>query len=235
MGMDPITLGAIIGAVGKTAESAFAPSPYQPRQSFSGTSADPVTGLTQVQNTLRQLLGGAIGKVSQGVDLPDAHVGTLPTFTGGGLPGPVGVTSAQDSGHGNLASGLHLPGLFGDGGQPSSSLPTSPMGGVVPIDNNKPTWTQPGDPAAPVLKAPPIAKAPIIGFHPAVPDTTTSPTLTGNNTSSGLRAALNGGNAGLGDGGGPLLPLDDKTQGALQLLFHTAALGQQQQQPQGAA
>lgn len=96
MGMDPGTLALIaaaIGAIGKVGESAFAPSPFQPHESFRNTAADPVSALSEVQSNIKTLLADKTGHLSDPL-LPNANIPSIPSFTGGGLPHPIGVNPA---------------------------------------------------------------------------------------------------------------------------------------------
>src|SRR5262245_13214616 len=95
MGLEAGALAALLlKAGGEVGASAFAPSPFQPRESFHGTRVDPVNTLGDALDAIRSVLSGVIERAGQPVDLSDAVVhGGLPTLTGGGLPSPIGMTT----------------------------------------------------------------------------------------------------------------------------------------------
>lgn len=112
MGLDPATfsttiLPALIKGGFDAVGGALQPNPFQERVSFRGTDADPMRTLPEFQNMLRGVLGGVGEWAGRDVTLPDAKVGELPQFTGGGLPMAIGVNPASE----NLRSGYTLPGI----------------------------------------------------------------------------------------------------------------------------
>lgn len=200
---------AMAGTSGLSA--ALAPSTFQPRQTFRGTSADPVASLTSVQDVLRSVLGGAIDKAGAPVSLPDAHVGSLPSFAGGGLPMPIGVTSAADSGHADLLRPFSLPGInMGTGGASVGGARYAPPGSFTPTDTSNP-----------------IGDSPLSNRTPSAPGS--QPSLPGQSGSGARQAIVNPGAvpriepSALAAPTAPGLPsLDPRTSGALKLLLHAA-------------
>lgn len=203
-----LIIPGLFKAGGSTLEGLFASNPFQERHSMLGTSADPIAGLTYAQNVLKGILGGQVAKLGEGVTLPDAHVGSdIPSFSGGGLPFPIGVTSAANSGHADLTKPHHLPGLGMD--TDFGSLNHAVYGDVNPHDNNdagtnvprsnKGTDTTSSDDVsfgrAPG-NGPPNVRTASVGNSPST-------------ISAGVPS--------------PSAPgLDPQTTGALQLLFHAA-------------
>lgn len=205
--MDPATLAIVLPLIAKVGgsaiDAAFAPSPYQPRQTFSNNGGgDLRSSLGSIQATLGSVLSGALEKVGDGPSLPDAHVGTLPSFSGGGLPMPIGVTSAKDSGHGDLLTG------YGTSNVLNPTVPT--------VEGNVPPGSTPGNTRS--LPTPPGINVPLGNADPTFPGGSES-------TWGSASSALSSGKDGIR--GSQLL--DPQTQGALQLLYHAAM--QQQQQP----
>jgi hypothetical protein len=85
------TTGLLLGLGGSLISALGAVRPQQ-RQSFQGTKADPINILSGAQ----QAIGGEapllFDRAKQGGELTAPMPGHLPTFTGGGMPMPVGVT-----------------------------------------------------------------------------------------------------------------------------------------------
>lgn len=138
MGMEPATIALLaeLGTkVGSSAlSSAFAPSPFQPRHSFAGSGADPTTALSQVMQLIKGVTSGAMEHASTPVNLSDAIVHDLPTFTGGGLPNPIGVGAKS-----NLGGPVRIqPPNFGP--TPTTTIGTKPVD-TTRGDPNDPTNT----------------------------------------------------------------------------------------------
>lgn len=74
--------------------------------SFSGTAVDPVAMMQQLKNILTGAVQQQQERVSNPVQFPDAFVSPLPTFNGGGLPGPIGMF--QSTPPGMLGEGVEL-------------------------------------------------------------------------------------------------------------------------------
>lgn len=206
MGLSDEIKGALINAGGSAITGAFAPSPFQPRQSFKGTPSDPVKGLGEIQAMLRGLLSGQLAKVELGPDMPGSHVGAgLPSFSGGGLPMPIGVPGTAASGHGDLLKGI-----------------VSGQNNHVDLDLTKGPNQTPGAPTEPVQ---------LPGTGGGGGDNGGEPTSHAYGPGLNLAPVMRG-------GANPQLTqigIDDQTQGALQLLFHSMASGTRQpiKQPLG--
>lgn len=151
---DPYTWSAIIGAIGNIAGSALAPSPFQERQSFNNSlyenqNISPVVGIGRTQAGLRDLMGGMAARAREPVSLPDAVVGDVPGFSGGGLPMDIGVGATPE----RLKTPYTLPGIdlgnfeqdMGINGTPRKKVTDNPGG---PDDTNEtpPTDTGTGEP-----------------------------------------------------------------------------------------
>jgi hypothetical protein len=80
----------------------------QKRQSFQGTGADPANLLAGVGGKLQGFESSLMDRMAKGPNLEHATVGSLPTFTGGGLPSPVGVL--PDSTQGVRRKAVTAPG-----------------------------------------------------------------------------------------------------------------------------
>lgn len=70
----------------------------QHRNSFSGTSSDPVKLLGNAGAGLDSLKDRFTSNMDQGVSFPDAVAQDTPVFSGGGLPSPVGLLGQDPSG-----------------------------------------------------------------------------------------------------------------------------------------
>lgn len=99
MGMDPVTLGAIIMAGGAVASRVTAPQGQQ-LSSFEGANSelDPHHTLAEAKHAIEQTFSAVAQHASQPVDMSDAYVQNLPSFTGGAMPMPVGVTGSWGGG-----------------------------------------------------------------------------------------------------------------------------------------
>lgn len=224
MGMEAGTLALVIPAIssilGPAIGGALSPNPYQQRQSFEGSSADPTTGMTQVQDALRELIGTQADKVGKGVTLQSTVDPTLPTFTGGGLPMPIGVKPGDPS----LAKPFSIPGIdvgpvrkaIGGTGQAPGTYRTpspnaTPVGGpgsAVP----RPPGQKPGTsvPPPPNVNPPSMADPP--NPQPGNPGGGAHRNAIADPTGQGVDPT-----AGLAIPQG----LDPQTYGALQLLMHS--------------
>lgn len=158
MGMDPATAAIVwpmvISAVGGVAKGISTPQ-GQKLQSFEGGPNDPNQTLTEARRMLEGVFSGVLARSQQPVDMSDAYVQDLPSFTGGPLPQPIGVTGSWQGGGG--------PGARTG----TSSFDSSAMGGgaqitpfkfqipdTSPADNRPHANSQEGvdaanDPAAP--------------------------------------------------------------------------------------
>lgn len=229
MGMDPVTQAAIIGAIGRTAGGIFAPQGQQLSSFENAGSLDPHATLSEAQNMLRGVFGGALARAGQPVDLSHAYVQDLPSFTGGGLPMPIGATGswnknapAASSGGTGGTSSLFAPQMppgtvAGQtrGPGPGNPDPSDPGGSGLPDNSpgngNYPLGTEPrsllsglddamGSPAS--MSTGPVRRTPQMPGDPSAPSIDVS-----------------------GNGGG-----DTRALGAVSLLLHLAK-EQNQQQP----
>lgn len=153
---EAMIISSLIGGGASLAGGALAPS-GQNIQSFSGTDNDPDKRLSEYFQQNHDLMD-RIGK--QQFSLPDAVVQHGPTFTGGGLPMPIGLTG-QDH-FDPTGAGLHLPGPYSPGaaGTSPSAKPMAngPFGPNTSGDNVGPdgqfTWDPTRFPAADKFKTP---------------------------------------------------------------------------------
>lgn len=109
MGLDPATLGMLLFGVGSGAVSgAMQPNPYQHRETFSGTGADPTSWLTDARGMLRNTIEGVVGRINEPVESaqvqPLGRYATDPRSapatpqrpsTPGAVPGTVGRQPAK--------------------------------------------------------------------------------------------------------------------------------------------
>ncbi len=232
MGLDPATLAVLIPALGQiggaTIGGALAPNPFQPRQSFHGTTADPVASATNIQSALSQILGPAMAKAMTPADLPgpDMSHAVLPSFTGGGLPQPIGVTSGVQANPNGLPTvkprGAIAPPLFGPtvggqtrgpgNGEPDPTDPANPggsgsRGGADGNGANGPGSNSPGNGNNYLDLGPKRRYTP-----------TTIATAASDFDGSGTSDLRAGGGSGTPNTGG----LDPSIFGAVQLLMHAA-------------
>lgn len=201
MGLDPATLAVLIPALGQVGSSviggALAPSPFQERKSFQSTTADPVSGLTGIQKMLTDILGPQMTKVMAGSPTPgiDTSDLSLPSFTGGGMAMPIGVTTARQAG-GLTRRAAALPGT--PYAPPNAARPNNNPGGYNPPVGG-------GNPG------PPTGGNPSPRGNP--PDGSPEPGTTGP-TGAPQAFTVASGMSNVPDG------LDASTYGAIQLLMH---------------
>jgi hypothetical protein len=105
--------GPVLAAIVGAGSSAFAPSPFQPRTRFTDPSQatgsnDPQAVMGDAQRALQGIFGLEAGRATSPVELPDAKVNPLPTFSGGGLPMPIGMLEGDMSSLGDLGTGPSL-------------------------------------------------------------------------------------------------------------------------------
>lgn len=123
MGLDPVTLSAIIGGAGRIGASIFAPQGQMLSSFENDPTLNPGKMLLQSDNAVNSVFGPALARAFSPVDMSDAYVQSPPSFTGGGMPVPVGVTGSWGAGKPAVAS------------PPSSSLPSfGPVGDNTPLD-----------------------------------------------------------------------------------------------------
>lgn len=230
-------IAAAIGAGGGIGTALLTPS-AQERRSYAGTTFDPVNINSEAHNLITSQIGGAIARANAPIDLPNAVVQPLPTFTGGGLPTPIGTTGRPGAGISPGAPGLKPPGSPEIPGH--TPLPTDPA----------PPRRLPSDPPPPPVVDP---KAPVVTFPPGgdeggdgggddgsgVPAPTgppkrrtlsTLPTSTADALSAlpqrlSVKPARGGYTAG-GGSGAPAVPnLSPQARGAVQLLLHSITSG----------
>lgn len=105
--------------------------------------ADPRTWLGDAHNIMGPLLNSAIARAGEPVNLPEPKF-QLPTFSGGGLPMPIGAQEPPKPQTGPRASSffdpLDRPGYGGGPGQPQRVKPQSMFGSS--------TGSKSGDPRA---------------------------------------------------------------------------------------
>lgn len=177
MGMDPVTLSALITAAGAAGGRIFAPQ-GQKLSSFEGASdLDPRATLEEAKKMLEGVFGGAVKHASDPIDLSDAYVQDLPSYSGGGMPMPIGATGAW--GKGKLTAG---PGV---GSTPFAS--TTPSG----VSTGQTHGPAPGDPD-------PNNPAPDSGLPGNSPGNGNNPLERSTSLSDGLNAILHPNNGGSG-------------------------------------
>lgn len=153
----PLFLAPLIGL----GSGLTSPNPYQEKRPFNGITPDAL--LAESHGALSDVLAALGKRASEDVSFPDAVVGDLPTFTGGGLPMAIGMPSLEDLGHGGLRTPYTAKGLdldlsrFGGGGvappkpgagrstpapEPGTSYPANPAAGGAP----NPTGEEGGPP-----------------------------------------------------------------------------------------
>lgn len=91
---------------------------------------NPIDMLKSSTQAIKALTGLASQNLSEGIHLPSAYAQDLPTFTGGGLPMPIGVT-ARDPAARN--PGLRSLGGLGEGGRSIADAPPKPPLWVLPV------------------------------------------------------------------------------------------------------
>ncbi len=120
----------------------------QDRQSFEGTAVDPIAMLRQSHELLAQLGHGITDRATQPISLPSAYAQQPGSYTGGGLPMPIGLV-AQDPALANPGL-LTLPGmdefraLFPNGSAPPPQGPQGPTS--PPYEQPPPQDPNNGDP-----------------------------------------------------------------------------------------
>lgn len=144
---------AVASAVGPALAAAFAPD-GQERESFAGTNMAPLRMMNQANDFTRNLGTALAGRVATGVNLPSAYVQQPGTYSGGGLPMPIGLV-ASDPALGNRSlQSLQGLGAFqnlwgvpggtptGDGWYdpvaPGGDNPVPPGAGLNPTDGFDP-------------------------------------------------------------------------------------------------
>lgn len=87
-----------LGSIGGSGlGAALAPEPFQRKKSFDNTGADPTDWLTDIRNILSRNIGQAEQRANTPLDLSHlAPSGPLPSYSGGGLPMPIGVSNLVD-------------------------------------------------------------------------------------------------------------------------------------------
>lgn len=100
----PLFLAPLIGV----GEGLTAPTPYQQKRSFGNL---PFQMANEGDANLQAMIAALENKAGTDVTLPDAIVGDLPSFSGGGLPMTIGMPSLDASGHGALRQPYTAPGL----------------------------------------------------------------------------------------------------------------------------
>lgn len=219
-------IAAAIGAGGGIGTALMTPSP-QERQSFRGTDFDPIKVNSETYRAIMDSLGAATKRAGTPVELPNAVVQDLPTFTGGGMPSPIGVT-------GRAPDALRRIGI-----------PYTPTGGGPGWPNDHPD-TAPGSPITGPTTPPP-ADTPIPGGpdprHPLPIDHgPTNPPVDvpttdyrgasflgggGGSTAPTRRPLLAAGGGGNGFGAAsgasalPQVSLSPQTRASVQLLLHS--------------
>lgn len=118
----------------------------QDRTSFAGTAVDPTDLMTEQANNLRGFGSALTKRLGEGISLPDAYVQDLPTFTGGGLPQPIGLSgrdpALKDPSRLSLP-GIDLPDIFQ--ATPRAATSKAPGTPIPPPPGVKPGPTV-GDP-----------------------------------------------------------------------------------------
>lgn len=134
--LTPLLAGGASGFLGGLGQGLS----QQTRQSYGNAAPDLLKSTTGHLNDLWSALAT---RANQGISLPDAVVGSIPTFTGGGLPMPIGVMQTGPLANGG--TGLSLPGLGIDPTNPlirSTGPPGGPGGpGEDPYGNNPATFS----------------------------------------------------------------------------------------------
>lgn len=225
MGLDPATLGLIATIGGGVGSSLFAPQGQQ-ISSFENSpgGTDPHDTLQNAGNEIQRLFDSLMQRSSEPIDMSHSYVQELPSFSGGGLPMPVGVTGSWE------------------GGNRPAALPSANPGGAIG-GTRAPRLNAPGEftPPRPTVDLPPPTDLPGRQFEPqslfesgsAEPTRRKfQPTGTGIST-GGDQNTIQPFGAGAGsDAGTSLLPspppgMDPRAYGAVQLLMQLANQGQQ--------
>lgn len=195
-------IAAAIGAGGGIGTALLTPSP-QERRSYKGTTFDPVTVNTDAYSAITSALKDATQRARQPVELPNAVVGDMPTFTGGGLPSPVGVVTKPQPG----VQVHEIPPLKSPG-NPGGTISEPPPGTYNPGPDIQTTTDQSQGPKR-------------------LPTTVTSALSSPSDMLSALPQRLSvkparGGYAAGGSNGAPAVPnLSPQARGAVQLLLQS--------------
>lgn len=96
-------IGSVISAIGQALSTQY-------RQSYGNRAP---AGIDANDQRLRDVYARLTGQMDKGIDLPTAPTSGFPTFTGGGLPMPIGLLAA--GGGGSSVLGGPGPGPFGGG------------------------------------------------------------------------------------------------------------------------
>lgn len=141
MGLKPSDYAMLTGMVGgPLLGAAFGRDPAE-LQSFEGTWDNGPTYLLQHnKELLDSIMPMIMGRANAGVSLPSAYVQQPGSYSGGGLPMPIGLVASDPAlSNPNL---LKLPGV-------SSSMPASEGKGWTPGDGSILRWGQPQDDSTP--------------------------------------------------------------------------------------
>lgn len=135
MGMDPATatlIGSAIMGGGSALGRIFAPQ-GQKLMSFEGSGAtDPHAMLNEAKNMLEGVYGLNVARASSPVDMSDAYVQSPPSYTGGALPMPIGVTGSWGANKPGATTSSYTPSPNTQGPDPG------PNGGSTRPDDNSP-------------------------------------------------------------------------------------------------
>lgn len=80
-----------LALIGSSVASGFLSPKPEELESFEGTQVDPLQFLTRAKYFLENALGSAVNVANEPVTLPEPNL-SLPSFSGGGLPMPIGTT-----------------------------------------------------------------------------------------------------------------------------------------------
>ena len=221
MGLEAGTVAAIIAASGAGAGavgSALATPSNQERQSYRGTAFDPIAVNSGTHRSIRQALDAALTRATLPVDLPNAYIQDLPTFTGGGLPTPIGVTGRVPL---NLRGGP-LPGSPGSTPSPPPYTPTPPGPDDEPDSAPETPGRRdpiPGDPTPPEIAVPRVPPGPLPRPEPLPESPDDRETVPAIPSQSGPRRLAFG--ASSGSNAVPQVSLSPQTRGAVTLLLQS--------------
>lgn len=146
MGMDPATAAIVwplvISAVGGVAKGVSSPSSGQDLTSYEGSGElDPRNMLAGAKHAIEGAYGLAIGRATSPVDMSDAYVQDLPSFTGGALPMPIGVSGSWGANKPAAPVNPWTP-------NPNTDATASSLGGERADPNVDPTTGGPTNPTA---------------------------------------------------------------------------------------
>lgn len=90
-------LGYAIAQIGSSAlGAALSPDPFQKRQSFAGTGADPASWMTDARYATNNVLNGAVNRANSPIDVGgNMPLNDNPSFSGGGLPMTISSPNRQ--------------------------------------------------------------------------------------------------------------------------------------------